>query len=94
MTATSPTIREVLASHKQLPALLASLDNLRGEERQYALQEALGVTAKQLNNQAVVGGLTGAVVSDDILAFRTLAEAIEAAVRGGKEGVLGLDWGD
>lgn len=94
MTATSPAIREILASHKQLPALLTSLNKLRGEEREYALQKALGVTAEQLNNQAEVGRLKGAEVGDDVLAFRTLAEAVEAAVRGGKEGALGLDWGD
>jgi hypothetical protein len=27
-----------------------------------------------------------------VIALRELAEAVEAAVRGGKEGVLGLDW--
>ena len=32
-------------------------------------------------------------VGEDVLAFRKLAEAVEDAVRGGKQG-LGLDWGD
>lgn len=31
---------------------------------------------------------------DDVKALRQLAEAVESAVRGGKEGTLGLDWGD
>ncbi len=31
---------------------------------------------------------------EDTRALRELAEAIEAAVRGGKEDALGLDWGD
>lgn len=32
-------------------------------------------------------------VSEDMLALRELAEAVEACVRGGQEGNLGLDWG-
>lgn len=31
---------------------------------------------------------------DDQRALRELAEVVEAAVRGGREGMLGLDWGD
>ena len=31
---------------------------------------------------------------EDVKAMRNLAEAVEAAVRGGKEDVLGLNWGD
>lgn len=31
---------------------------------------------------------------EEVGAMRELAEAVEAAVRGGKEDVLGLNWGD
>jgi hypothetical protein len=31
-------------------------------------------------------------LEEDVRALRVLAEAVEAAVREGKEGVLGLDW--
>jgi hypothetical protein len=91
-TATSPEIRHILASHEQLPALLTSIDKLRGEERELALQKALGVTPADLTDQLEVGGRKREV-GDDVLAFRKLAEAVEASVRGGKQG-LGLDWGD
>jgi hypothetical protein len=56
------------------------------------LQKALGVTPADLNHQLEVGGRKKEV-GDDVLAFRKLAEAVEDAVRGGKQ-ALGLDWGD
>ncbi|KAH9948631.1 hypothetical protein B0H21DRAFT_732342 [Amylocystis lapponica] len=80
--ATSPAVRRALAAHPRLPALLRSLDQLRGPDREDALQRALGV---------VPAG--AAPPEDDTLALRGLAEAVEAAVRGGKQDVLGLDWG-
>lgn len=83
----SPSIRQILSEHKNLPALLTSLDKLRGPEREQALQKALGVTAPEIDDQ-----LRPPQLSDDVLALRRLAEAIEASVRGGNQSVLGLDW--
>ncbi|KAJ7762477.1 hypothetical protein B0H16DRAFT_1528977 [Mycena metata] len=87
--ATSPAIRQALATHPNLPALLTSIDKLRGPDREYALQRALGVTAPEISSMN-----TGTELSEDVLALRALAEAVEAAVRGEREGVLGLDWGE
>ncbi|KAJ6538787.1 hypothetical protein DFH09DRAFT_1090223 [Mycena vulgaris] len=87
--ATSPAIRTTLAAHPNLPALLTSIDKLRGPDREHALQRALGVTAPEI---APAHG--GGELSEDVLALRALAEAVEAAVRGGKTGALGLDWGE
>ncbi len=86
--ATSPAIRKILAEHKKLPELLTSIDKLRGFERQEALQRALGVTAPEIEDQ-----LTRSQPSEEVLALRALAEAIEGAVRGGNESTLGLNWG-
>ncbi|KAJ7252080.1 hypothetical protein B0H12DRAFT_623117 [Mycena haematopus] len=86
--ATSPAIRTILAAHPTLPTQLTSIDKLRGPDREYALQRALGVTAPEI---AVTHGVE---LSEDVLALRALAEAVEAAVRGQKAGALGLDWGE
>ncbi|KZT10922.1 uncharacterized protein LAESUDRAFT_711338 [Laetiporus sulphureus 93-53] len=83
--ATSPAVRRSLASHPQLPALLRSLDQLRGPEREEALEHALGVAPPDPREVRT---------EDNTHALRELAEAVEAAVRGGKQDVLGLDWGD
>jgi len=48
----------------------------------------LGVTAPEITDPSRTTEL-----GEDVLALRELAEAIEAAVRGGKQDVLGLDWG-
>ncbi|KAH7889013.1 hypothetical protein F5I97DRAFT_1803958 [Phlebopus sp. FC_14] len=90
--ATSPDIRTVLQSHPRLPALLTEIDKLRGIEREEALQRALGVDSRRLRNGNDVSGPVE--LDDDTRALRALAEAVEAAVRGGKEGALGLDWDD
>jgi hypothetical protein len=66
-----------------------SIDKLRGPDREHALQRALGVTAPE-----IVPNAGSVELSEDVLALRALAEAVEAAVRGGKEGALGLDWGE
>ncbi|KIM45425.1 hypothetical protein M413DRAFT_429978 [Hebeloma cylindrosporum] len=87
--ATSPSIRKILAEHKNLPNLLTSIDKLRGPEREDALQRALGVTAPEIDDQ-----LRHPELNEDVLALRQLAEAIEASVRGGNETALGLSWGD
>ena len=87
--ATSPTIRNILSAHKSLPELLTSIDKLRGRERDEALQRALGITAPEIDDQ-----LRPPNLSDDILALRELAEAIETAVRGRDQSALGLNWGE
>ncbi|KAH9839096.1 uncharacterized protein C8Q71DRAFT_846779 [Rhodofomes roseus] len=93
--ATSPTIRRTLSTHPQLPVLLRRIDALRGPAREAALERALGV-ADPHEGGSGVGGMGGAAVQDeeDKQALRGLAEAVEAVVRGGREGLLGLDWGD
>ena len=63
------------------------------------MQRALGVENKQLRSE---GGwqlrndapIQQHEMEEDTRAFRMLAEAIETAVRGGKEDILGLDWDD
>ncbi|KAF7298438.1 hypothetical protein MKEN_01368900 [Mycena kentingensis (nom. inval.)] len=85
--ATSSSIREVLAAHPSLLRLLTEIDQLRGHERENALQRALGVGAAD-----ITGKNANRPVGDDVLALRALAEAVEGAVRGGKDGALGLDW--
>lgn len=67
--------------------MLSAIDTLRGRERDEALQRALGVTAHDIDNQ-----FKGVELSDDVLALRRFAEAVEAAVRGGNEVALGLNW--
>ncbi|KAG5653428.1 hypothetical protein H0H81_000429 [Sphagnurus paluster] len=85
--ATSPAIRKTLTTHPNLKKLLTSIDALRGNDREHALERALGVLAPDIKDLTVAKEL-----SEDVLALRELAEAIEAAVRGGQEGALGLDW--
>ena len=89
-TATSPTIRRVLASNPRLREILRSIDTLRGEDRELALQEALGVGGSRTQALASLGHAS----PEDRDSLRQLAEAVEAAVRGGKQDTLGLDWGD
>ncbi|KAI0368297.1 hypothetical protein BV20DRAFT_998864 [Pilatotrama ljubarskyi] len=86
--ATSPAIRRVLASNPRLREILRSIDGLRGEDRELALHEALGIGESRGKL------LIGRESEEDQRALRDLAEAVEAAVRGGKQDVLGLDWGD
>jgi len=78
--------------HPRLPGLLTSIDKLRGPDREDALQRALGVNVEQLRDPS--GSTIPSESGDDVYALRQLAEAVEAVVRGGKEGVLGLDWGE
>ncbi|KAI0358636.1 hypothetical protein OH77DRAFT_1587650 [Trametes cingulata] len=86
--ATSPAIRRVLASNPRLREILRSIDSLRGEDRELALHEALGIGESRGKI------LIGRESEEDQKALRDLAEAVEAAVRGGKQDALGLDWGD
>lgn len=90
--ATSPAIRKALAANPRLPEVLSSIDRLRGEDREEALQRALGVSASDANRSQ--RGVPLAQSDEDVKALRDLAEAIELAVRGGKQDALGLDWGD
>ena len=87
--ATSSSVRAALASNPSIKDLLISIDKLRGEEREMALQKALGVTSADINAQTHPRKL-----SEDTAALRQLAEAIEVAVRGENKSALGLDWGD
>lgn len=87
--ATSPKIREILNKHDNLRYLLTSIDKLRGSEREETLQKALGVTAPDIDHQRKPEEL-----SEDTLALRELAEAVEAAIRGGNDSALGLNWGE
>jgi len=89
--ATSPAIRQVLLAHPHLLAVLSSIDNLRGRDREQALQRALRVTDPDITEQPK--SLPAGEPDENVLALRALAEAVETAVRGNKEGVLGLDWG-
>jgi zinc finger HIT domain-containing protein 3 len=90
-TATSQAIRKALSANPKLPELLRSIDKLRGEDREEALQRALGIAPADLAGSS---RRAGTYLEEEISGFRDLAEAIEAAVRGGKEDVLGLNWGD
>ncbi|KAH9932457.1 uncharacterized protein B0H18DRAFT_985602 [Fomitopsis serialis] len=90
--ATSPSIRRTLAAHPRLPTLLRQIDALRGPAREAALERALGVADPSPNDTR--GGVGRGEDGEDKKALRELAEAVEAAVRGGREGMLGLDWGD
>ena len=69
---------------------MTSIDKLRGPERDEALQRALGITAPEIDDQLRPSNN----LSDDILALRELAEAIETAVRGRDQSALGLNWGE
>ena len=69
---------------------MISIDRLRGEDREMALQDALGVGGSRNNALASLGTAS----EEDRKVLRELAEAVEGAVRGGKQDMLGLDWGD
>lgn len=73
--------------------MLTTLDTLRGPEREEAIQKALQVTPRDIDQWDRSRELGG-----DTLALRELAEAVEAAIRGhsgdGGSSGLGLDWGD
>ena len=104
LLATSPAVRKALTANARLPELLRSIDQLRGSDREEALQRALGVSASDANASFSSPSSSSsrpntlasfeAQSDEDVKALRDLAEAIEAAVRGGKQGMLGLDWGD
>ncbi|KAM5530527.1 hypothetical protein V8D89_015804 [Ganoderma adspersum] len=86
--AMSPAIRRILGSNPRLRETLLSIDKLRGEDRELAIQEALGVGGSR---NATVASI-GTTAEEDRNALRELAEAVESAVRGEKRDMLGLDW--
>ena len=90
--ATSPTVRAILSKHPNLKNVLLSIDKLRGSDREEALQRVPCLSlpgAATTVNYPVIG-----LEQDGMHALRRLAEAIESAVRGNREGALGLDWDD
>jgi zinc finger HIT domain-containing protein 3 len=76
--ATSSAIRTILREHPKLKDTLRTMDGMRGPAREEALQASLGISTRG------VGGV------DD--GMSELASAIERAVRGNRDGLLGLDW--
>ena len=82
--AISARICKILAAHENLPALLTSIEELRGAGRDEALQRALGLT--EINDQTRPEEL-----GEDVLVLRELAEAIGAAVGGENSSALGLN---
>lgn len=72
------------------------MDKLRGNDRDEALQRALGVLLS--GDKGIVDDPELTVAEEDVQALRRLAEAIESAVRGGSQSqsqaALGLDWGE
>ncbi|KAF9070289.1 hypothetical protein BDP27DRAFT_1324130 [Rhodocollybia butyracea] len=100
--ATSSAVRKALFTSSPIPGhpdlpntalrnLLISIDKLSGVERERALQRALGVGDGRIDigfGQAPHHQPEGSGVSEDVLALRALAEAIEGAVRekDGKDG--------
>jgi hypothetical protein len=78
--------------------LLRKLDAFRGPDREEQIQGALGVARDQqsfalntLRASLDAVPLRG-YTKEEMGMLRTLAEAIEGAVRGGKDEALGLDW--
>lgn len=91
--ATSPPIRNILASNPRLPGILRSLDGLQGQSREDNLMQVLGVSDKGSALPSAFRVQPNLQLSDnDANDVRKLAEAIEAAVRGGRSDTLGLDW--
>lgn len=84
----SPAIRRILGSNPRLRETLLSIDKLGGEDRELAIQEALGVSGSRNPTFASIG----TAADEDRKALRELAEAVESAVRGEKRDTLGLDW--
>ena len=98
--ATSPAVRAALTTHPRLKEVLRTIDGLRGTEREEALQLALGLSRRDVGSGSGRG--RGREIDSEIEesgigegerhGMRGLAEAIEAAVRASRDGLLGLDW--
>ena len=64
---------------------LRTIDGLRGSAREEALHASLGISTR--------GGEDSGLREDDgTMGMSELASAVEVAVRGNRDGVLGLDW--
>jgi zinc finger HIT domain-containing protein 3 len=88
-----PEIRAAISSSPSLPSLLRKLDQLRGSEREEALEKLLGVMTtrgalrgQQRTSQALDSSPEG------VKALKQLAQAVEKAVRDDKTDTLDLDW--
>jgi len=94
--ATSPAVRAALEANPKLKEVLRTIDGLEGSAREEALQASLGISRSDVrwDDGSRSSGKGGEIVSEGEVreAMRGLAEAIEAAVRGSREGILGLDW--
>ncbi|KAJ3808069.1 hypothetical protein F5876DRAFT_46802 [Lentinula aff. lateritia] len=99
--ATSPEVRKALLvpstvsgqpdqPNMTLRALLVSIDKLSGVGRERAIQCALGADDGRINDD--LRQSISLSPSEGVLALRTLAEAIEGALRGKTNGTLSLDW--
>jgi hypothetical protein len=91
-------VRRTLQENTGLPSLLRKLDALRGPDREEQLHAALGVAPGQQSFDLTVGQGSASVASargyspQEMTMLRALAQAVEGAVRSGKEEELGLDW--
>jgi zinc finger HIT domain-containing protein 3 len=100
--ATSPTIRKLLNENPKFTELLTQLDQLRGQERESALQQVLGTTSPGSSSSTATGfgrntsGRTNSLdyTEEHTKLLRSLTEAVDAIVRGGKSDALGLEWGE
>ncbi|KAI0275625.1 hypothetical protein BGY98DRAFT_1114060 [Russula aff. rugulosa BPL654] len=73
---TSSAIRTILREHPKLKDTLRTIDGLRGSAREEALQASIGISTR----------------GDDDDGMGELAREIQGAVRGNRDGLLGLDW--
>jgi hypothetical protein len=85
----SSAVREALATHPHLTETLKALDKLTGRAREEAFERALGISPADIS-----ASTNSQQLSDEVVAFRQFAEAVEAAVRGHNPNALGIDWGD
>ena len=81
--ATSSAIRTILREHPKLKDTLRTIDGLRGSAREEALQASIGIST--------LGDYDDGD-DDDYDGMGELAREIEGAVRGNRDGLLGLDW--
>jgi len=83
-----------------LKEVLRTIDGLEGSAREEALHASLGISRSDVRWDA--DGCRSGRRGEEMVRFseerevreamRGLAESIEAAVRGSREGILGLDW--
>ena len=94
--ATSPAVRAALTTHPRLKEVLRTIDGLRGTEREEALQLALGLSRRDVGSgreREIDSEIEESGIGEgERHGMRGLAEAIEAAVRASRDGLLGLDW--